>query len=317
MDCEVIYVEKMDANNNPVFKVVDSFRCESHHEAAMRIESYNELHDDRTYYYRVKDMYGILHEDGTTSMVSSLTSIMNPDFVVINKFIHWIAPLKKRYRKLKRDGKDTRKVVKKIARLRRMSNSVLFKFPIKCWVWLEDNMEWYCWEKWATMLKDWKHERKRVRYFKKHHHDLHEAWSLEMHLLADLKWNLIRLKNESYGVPAQFTEEAMNELHSSEPDWDFNKWYVENECNDEEEKLSIRKRNEVYDRIIHLIDLYGFYAFIDIDDEQFPDKKDPAEKILLPGTYDMIDYNKMHEKANECWDEIWELVRKYGRSMWD
>ena len=132
MDCEIIYVEKMDENNNPVFKVVDSFKCESHQEAAMRIESYNELHDDRTYYYRMKDIYGILHEDGTTSLFSRLDHIWNPDYDVIEKFIHWIAPLKEQYKALKKEGKNTRKVVKKIARLRRMSNSPLFKSIIKC-----------------------------------------------------------------------------------------------------------------------------------------------------------------------------------------
>lgn len=318
MDCEIIYIEKMDENNNPVFKVVDSFKCESHQEAAMRIEIYNELHDDRTYYYRMKDIYGILHEDGTTSLFSRLDdNIWNPDYDVIEKFIHWIAPLKKQYKELKKEGKDTRKVVKKIARLRRMSNSTLFKSPIKFWIWLADNLEWYCWEKWKNKFNDWKHERKRIKYFKKHHHDLHEPWSLDTHMLSDLKWNLIRLKNESHGIPTQFIAEAMNELHSSEPDWNFEKWYVKNNCNDEEEKLAIKKMNDVYDRIIHLIDLYGFYSFMDIDDCQFPEKEDPAEKILLPGTYDIIDYKKMSEKANECYYEIWELVKKYGRSMWD
>lgn len=315
MDCEVIYVEKMDENNNPVFKVVDTFTCETHEEAAMRIEGYNENHDDRTYYYRLVNKYYVLNSDGTKSEIINHDGYSDVD----NLMRSLTCGLKKKWRIARKDksNSDTRSIVRRIGRIRKFMNNPIVKKSIEFWIWCKDNLEWYCWDKWATKFNDWKHERRRIKYFKKHHHDLQELWSLDTHLLSDLKWNLIRLKNESYGIPTKFIEEAMNEAHSSEPDWDFDKWYEKNQCNSEAEELAIKKMNEVYDRIINLIDLYGFYSFTDIDDEQFPDKKDPAEPIIKAGTYDMVDYSKMHEKAEECYFEIWELIKKYGRCMWD
>lgn len=315
MKCEVIYVEKYD-NNGPVFTVVDTFTCETHAEAAMRIEGYNKVHDDRTYYYRPENRYYLLNSDGTQ------TPAKLGDFTrdtVDNIMREFTAKMKKEWRGLRKDKNSNRriKLVKKIGRIRKFMNIWIVKKTIASWLWLKDNLEWYCRDKWKYAINDWKNERKRVKYFKKYHHDTHESWSLDTHLLADLKWNLIRLKNESYGIPTKFIEEAMNEAHSSEPDWDFDKWYEKNQCNSEAEELAIKKMNEVYDRIINLIDLYGFYAITDIDDDNFPEKKDPAEPIILPGTYDILDYKKMHEKSVECYSQIWDLVKKYGPSMWD
>ena len=39
--------------------------------------------------------------------------------------------------------------------------------------------------------------------------------------------------------------------------------------------------------------------------------------ILLPGTYDMLDYKAMIAKGDECWKEIWDLVKRYGQQMGD
>ena len=66
----------------------------------------------------------------------------------------------------------------------------------------------------------------------------------------------------------------------------------------------------LYQHIIDLIDKYSFYGMCDPK----PDKDYP--NIVLEGSYDELDYKKMSEIANQCWNEIWDLVKKYGNTMW-
>lgn len=316
MKCEVFYVEKYD-NNGPVFSVVDEFTASSHEDANQYIIKYNEIRSDekRTYYYRPNDNYRVIHSDGTSSRIESLGHYCDSDSLMRAM----TSGLKKKWRSIRNDksNSDVKSIVKRIALIRKFMNIWIVKKSISAWIWLKDNVEWYCWDKWVCLIHDWKSEHRRVNYFKKYHHDMHEPWSLDSHILGDLKWNLIRLKKESHGIPTQFIEEVVTEQHKDEPNWSYDEWVRKHSPDSEIEKLAIQKMNDVYDKIIHLIDLYGFYSMNEVDDENYPDQRDPAEPIILPGTYDILDYQKMYEKSREFWDEIWDLVKKYGMSMWD
>ena len=39
--------------------------------------------------------------------------------------------------------------------------------------------------------------------------------------------------------------------------------------------------------------------------------------ILMECTYDMLDYKAMFDKSVEVWNEIWDLVKRYGQQMGD
>ena len=38
---------------------------------------------------------------------------------------------------------------------------------------------------------------------------------------------------------------------------------------------------------------------------------------LVEGTYNMLDYKKMLDEGRKVWNEIWDLVKKYGQQMGD
>jgi hypothetical protein len=38
---------------------------------------------------------------------------------------------------------------------------------------------------------------------------------------------------------------------------------------------------------------------------------------LIEGTYNMLDLKKMYDEGQKIWNEIWDLVKKYGQQMGD
>ena len=327
MKCELFCVldaDKKEYNffDEPNVKVVDTFKAHSYDEAIEYTKQYREEHksDGWTYYWRPQHSrdfsdFGLWHCDGICSYGAS---------DVDNVFIDWIANVRVKMRNDK-DLTNHKHYVKKIARIRRISACKVIRGLL--WLWLKfwDGLTWYCWDKPRDKFRDWCWDRRNFKNWKKTGHSLSEYWSLEMHLLKDLKYNLKKLNEEGYGINTIFMYDALRDKHPLESDDE-----IENRLNqimmnadrseaEEIEKLAVEKQKATYDRIAHLVDLYTFYVNQEIDDKE-PTKENMTDDMrihLIEGTYNMLDYKKMLDEGQKVWNEIWDLVKKYGQQMGD
>lgn len=321
MNCELIFIssDNLDSTKNPKFEVVQEFSPKDYSEAEAFTKQYNSEHTDHTYYWRQKkDKIGIWHEDGVCSYRESIINDFWND--VDEFFISKIAKIRKQYKKIRSDDKldsdskqlQMRKLVKKIGRIRKSWGKKSIRFLVGSWIWLLDNLEYYLWKKWRSDFIDFSFNRRNIKNFKKTGHAISEHWGLAEHLLGDLKYNLKKLIEVKSGVTFQFIEEVVKDEHKDDPNFDFDTWFEQNYniSNEIHEKAKARC-HELYQHIIDLIDKYAFYAMTGPE----PDKEYP--NIVLEGSYDELDYKKMSEISIQCWNEIWDLVKKYGNSMWD
>ena len=121
----------------------------------------------------------------------------------------------------------------------------------------------------------------------------------------------------------EFIKDVVTEEYGNEPDFNLDEAltkYFTGKGNPELEERAVQRQKETYERICHLVDLYTFYYNQEIDDEDaFTSKErtDDMKPILMPGTYDMLDYKAMIANGDECWKEIWDLVKRYGQQMGD
>lgn len=295
----VVDTGRKDEANDPIVEVVRTCQVKSRDEAKTLVDKLR-TEDNKDYLYRVQhEAYRVLYMDNT----SCISSEYSQSESIMRK---WISSHKAEVRMLKKvanrgDVSDrTKSLVKKIGKIRKFMGNRFVKSTIDiaskvCNFYLS----WWLWDKWHFAFRDWRHERNRIAYFKKHHHDKIEPWSLDTHILSDLRWNLRRLIDESHGIPELFCDEARKEGISDARD-------VLKRAND------IRK--DAYTKMINLIDMYNFYSFDDIcqDDETSLQ----LEAIRYPNSIDE-DYTAMSAKAQALWDEIMDMLKKYGRTMFD
>lgn len=307
--------------DEPKVEVVESFKVQSYDEAKERTKKYNEEHSDgKTYYWRVRHCrdfgdFGLWHCDGIISYGAS---------DVDNVFIDWIARTRVKMRKDK-DLTNHKHWVKKIARIRKMSSCKVIRGLLWTWLKIWDNATWWLWEKPKDKLQDWRWNRRNTRHWKKTGHALSEPWALPMHMLYDLKFNLKKIMDSGYGINTEFMYDV---LRGQNPGMDATgieekmKAIMMNTNRTEAEKvenLAVKLQNDTYEHIRHLVDLYTFYLDQQIDDKE-PTKENMTPDMqyyTLDGTYDMLDYKKMLDESQKVWNEIWDLVKKYGQQMND
>ena len=325
--CELFCIldaDKKEYNffDEPNAKVVDTFKVHSYNEAIEYTKQYREEHksDGWTYYWRVRRErglgdFGLWHCDGIVSYGAS-----DVDCV----FFDWIAKVRVKMRKDK-DYTNHKHYVKKIARIRKMSSCKVIRGLLWTWLKFWDGLTWYCWDKPKDKFKEWRWDRRNLKNWKKTGHSLDEYWSLEMHLLKDLKYNLKKLNEEGYGINTIFMYDALRDKHPLESDDEIEKRMNEIMMNadrseaEEIEKLAVEHQKQTYDHIAHLVDLYTFYINQDIDDQE-PTKENLTDDMhfyLIEGTYNMLDHKKMYDEGQKVWKEIWDLVKKYGQQMGD
>ena len=224
-----------------------------------------------------------------------------------------------------KDYTNHKHYVKKIARIRKLSSCKVIRGLL--WTWLKcwDGLTWYCWDKPKNKFKEWRWDRRNLKNWKKTGHSLSEYWSLELHLLKDLKYNLKKLNEEGYGINTTFMYNALHDKHPLASDDEIEKRMNEIMMNadrseaEEIEKLAVEHQKQTYDHIAHLVDLYTFYLNQEIDDQE-PTKENMTDDMhfyLTEGTYNMLDYKKMYDEGQKVWNEIWDLVKKYGQQMGD
>ena len=323
--CELFCVTKEAENkyfDEPEVKVVDTFKVNNYNEAIEYTKAYREEHkaDGWTYYWRVRHEhglgdFGLWHCDGICSWGAS-----DVDCV----FIDWIARTRVKMRKDK-DYTNHKHYIKKIARIRKMSSCKVIRGLLWTWLKFWDGLTWYCWSKPKDKFRDWRWDRRNLKNWKKSGHSLDEYWSLEMHLLKDLRYNLKKLNEEGYSINTIFLYDALRDKHPLKSDDE-----IENRLNqimmnsnrdeaEEIEKLAVEHQKQTYDHIAHLVDLYTFYINQEIDDQE-PTKENLTDDMhfyLIEGTYNMLDHKKMYDEAQKIWNEIWDLVKKYGQQMGD
>lgn len=325
MKCEIVFVvsDALNSDRKSKFEVVCEFSANDYSEAAEFTKRYNSNHTDKTYYWRhKKSKIGIWHEDGVCSYRDSIGCDFWDD--TDEFFVNWISKWRKKYKFIKENYpaslkiEDSRKnnqlshIVYNIAIIRKLWGKKSIRFLVGSWVWLLDNLEYYLWDKWRKDFIDFSFNRRNIKNFKKTGHAIYEHWGLAEHLLGDLKYNLKKLIEVKSGVSFQFIEEVVKDEHKDDQNFDLDKWFEQNYNIPDEihEKAKVRCY-ELYQHIIDLIDKYAFYAMNGPE----PDKEYP--NIFLEGSYDELDYKKMNEVSVQCWNEIWDLVKKYGNSMGD
>ena len=322
MKCDLFYLDNPEfaeepwKHPSPPIHVVETFRVKTFNEAIEYTKKYNSEHTDHRYFWMHRhetNDFGLWHDDGVCSWGLS---------DVDNYFVDKIAKERVKIKKLDKDDPERKTIVRKIAKLRRRSVNKFIRFLVKSCIAVSDWCGWYLKDKWVEKFKDWKWGRERLAYWKKNRHDIQESWNLELHMLGDLKWNLKKLNECGYGLNSEFIQDIVMEDHKDEPNFDYKafmeKFWCGGSVGDVEDR-AIQRQKETYEHICHLVDLYTFYYNSEVDDEEVNEntRTEDMREIYVPETYDMVDYMAMSEKGKEAWNEIWDLVKKYGQQMND
>lgn len=179
------------------------------------------------------------------------------------------------------------------------------------------------WRIWDWM-KDIKYKTSDLFYLVRNKHQRNESWSLDYHLIDDLIYNLPILIKNKMGIPTQFCTKARSQLNKDNQDFDLDKSLAENpNPTDEESKLAEEMWNEELEKGLLYAKLYKFYSNYGIVDNE----NDLEERAFLekwsktipkvPGTYNEIDYVKLHALEDKYWNSLWNWIKDNGRNLWD
>ena len=155
-------------------------------------------------------------------------------------------------------------------------------------------------------------------YLFKNKHNYGEYWSIDCHILDDLKWNIPILNKHSHGISWQYLDKAVKEIHKDEKDFDINEWNkINHDYTDKEEKLAVKYQKESRNELLKYIKLYEFYRDTGVTDDIEFDKKWHHTLPVKKGTYDNFDYKKLDALQEKYWNKIWEWMRNNGNTLWD
>lgn len=157
-------------------------------------------------------------------------------------------------------------------------------------------------------IKNLLFEVKDIFYYIKHKHSIREIWSIDKHMLQDLKFNLKKLAENHHGVP-QFIIDRIKKKnncknHSTLMELASKEWT--------RELLELRNN-------IMLYFYYEDYGIIDENDYEMVLINAMYEKTIphKPGTNKELDYIKLSKLQKKYWNEIWNWIKEYGESLWD
>lgn len=167
--------------------------------------------------------------------------------------------------------------------------------PKYVWYWLRDNV-----------------------YLLRNKHKYGEHWSLDCHILDDLKWNLPKLVKNCIGVSLLYLDKAVCETHKDEKDFDVKKWNETHyEHTDEEFKLAVQYQEEARNRLLNYVKTYEYYRDCGITEDKALDKRLHHTLPIKKGTYDHFDYKKLDALRTKYWNKIWEWMRTMGETLYD
>ena len=320
-------------NPEPEVEVVLDFKASTFQEAGQITKHWNIHHPEAVHYWRHKRSrydFGLWHEDGICSWGLS---------DVDNYFVDKVATMRKQLREL--DDKELNstekeilhlkilrnrriQILRKIGKMRKLSVNKFIRMLVKFRFAISDWCGWWLKDFWADKFRDLRWWFKKTISLHRTGHSPDEWWTLELHLLETLKFNLKRLIEDGVSINSEFVKDALAKRHGSEAGFDLDaamKEFSMGKDYDEVEKEAIELQNQTYARICHLADLYTFYFNQEVDDKdiyEHPELRTPdMRELYLEGSYDELDYKAMADRGTECWNEIWDLVKRYGQQMGD
>lgn len=155
-------------------------------------------------------------------------------------------------------------------------------------------------------------------YLLKNNHKHCEYWSLDCHILDDIKWNIPLLNKHSHGMAYPYLNRAVIETHKDEKDFDINEWNKTNhEYTDEQEKLAVKYQEESRNELLHYVKMYEFYRDHGVTDDKEFDAKWHHTLPIKKGTFDSFKYDQLEALQKKYWNKIWEWMRVYGQTLWD
>lgn len=194
----------------------------------------------------------------------------------------------------------------------------------------------FCVGKWYSLTRKYQNLRyffKELRFWLKNYNMEHctshmnsECWSLDIHILNDLKFNIPRIKeiaSKGGGIPTKYTELARMQLKATS-----NEKYVipqdiinSHSYTTDEFKLAEKLWINELDFGFDLICRYCYYLDYGIIDPNNPidvemEKKYKHTIPYYPGTTTDIDYEKFHEVVEKAWNDVWMWFTENGRDLW-
>lgn len=172
-------------------------------------------------------------------------------------------------------------------------------------------------------ISDFFYERKKHRFWKKTKHNYEEAYSLDMHIINDIIFNVPIIRSDRHGYPQHFCDKAVLELHKNDKKFDLDKYYADNcgKTDKNVEELAIAMYHAELDKLLLNAKLYLYYTSFGIIDEDNADEVEFDKKWsktlpYQPGRYKEFDYQKLHALQDKCWNSVFNWIKQYGRFLW-
>ena len=163
-----------------------------------------------------------------------------------------------------------------------------------------------------------------LEYLNRTKHRYNESWSIDSHMLEDLEFNIPILIKDKQGVPTEYCEKARDIIHKDDKNYNRNEVNKNDPNYDENGVMELASKlwNDDLEKLLLNVKLYQYYENFGIVDEKNPeevefDKKYHSTIPLIQGSYDDIDYVKLSEISNNCWNYIWDFMKEHGRDLWD
>lgn len=174
--------------------------------------------------------------------------------------------------------------------------------------------DFFVYDLWGWITEGW-YNFKDTMAFNKEGHSLKEWWSLDYHILEDLKYNLPILAAKHTGVPTFICDRACKELGKEFPkDGDYG---------DEVTNLASKMWEDELMKLLENVLLYQYYegyGHFDSDKDKMMVEIDKKYRHTLPykaGTNKEFDYDKLHLLTQERWNAIWDWIKENGQALWD
>lgn len=156
-------------------------------------------------------------------------------------------------------------------------------------------------------------------YWIRHGHDRKEHWSLDMHILDDLRYNIPLIIKYNYGCPQQYIEKAIKKRFAKDENFNLKAYLQKTNYSGDEKDMEngIKLLKADLNALLLHVRLYDYFSSFGIFDEKDKDmveidKKFRKQLPIHPGTYDEIDYAKNENLVQYHWNFIWNWLKEKG-----
>ena len=183
-------------------------------------------------------------------------------------------------------------------------------------------------DKWTDVCIFWRkicdlrYKLRDVLYWLKTKHNYNESWSLDIHMINDLHHNIPLIIEDKIGTPTYFHEIALKEKHKGDPKWKLEDALNKDpncidEVSDEARALWEAELNKFWNYVKAYI-FFTSYGSVDHKDKALVDfaEENASQIPYKPGTYNDIDYAKLHILTQKSWNSIWNWMKQYGQMLW-